>query len=124
MKFACSPCVEVCFLQFPPHQNMHIGLSPVNTLDRGPGSESGVGPLVWHCGCPLLLRDGFNTETKSSLYAVYVTNKVPLPLLMFCCNSVRHIITNLSNCLYLSSSFCHLFINLPSCLQLCSIGAS
>ncbi len=53
VEFACSPHACMGFLQMlqsPHHQNTLIGLSPVSTLDRGTGSESGVGPCdAAHC---------------------------------------------------------------------------
>ncbi len=49
----------------------HLGW--VSTLDRGTGLDLESVP-----GCPLLLRVGLNAD-RISLYAVYVTNKVPLP---------------------------------------------
>ncbi len=39
-------------------------------------------------------------------------------------NSVRHVTTGSSNCLYLSCSVCLFFTNLFSCLQLCGIRVS
>ncbi len=39
-----------------------LGVSSVSTLDQGTGSESGVIRRALHCGCPLLLREGLNTE--------------------------------------------------------------
>ncbi len=47
-----SPTIKTCML-VPP---------PVSTLDQGTGLESGVGPQVLCCGCPLLFRDGLNAE--------------------------------------------------------------
>ncbi len=41
-----------------PKKTRMLAVYPVSTLDQGSGSESGVD----HCGCPLLLRDGFNAE--------------------------------------------------------------
>ncbi len=49
-----SPTVKICTW----------GLSPVSTLVQGIGLDSGVGPRVLCCGCPLLLRDGLNAENK------------------------------------------------------------
>ncbi len=63
-----SPCLH----GFPPGapvsptiSNMSIGRSPTSTFDRGTSSQSGVGPRVLRCGCPLFLRDGSDAETKS-----------------------------------------------------------
>ncbi len=46
-------------LWFPPPSVNHVGLSPVSTIDRGTGWQSGVVPWAPHCGYPLLLRDGW-----------------------------------------------------------------
>ncbi len=66
VDFACSFHVHVGFFSrcsgLPHHQNMCVGLFPVSTLDRGTGSESGVGSRALRCGCPLLLRDGLNVQ--------------------------------------------------------------
>ncbi len=61
-----SPTVKTCT----------ISLSPVSTLDRGTGLESGVGPQELCCGCPLLLRDQLMQWTDFTVRCVYVTNKV------------------------------------------------
>ncbi len=60
-----SPCSLgfLWVLQFPQTIKIcTVGISPVSTLDRGSGSEFGVGPQVLHWSCPLLLRDGLNAE--------------------------------------------------------------
>ncbi len=64
---------------FPHHQNMCIGLSPVSTLD-----PVWLRIWSWSLGTTLWLPTAPQGWVKCrdhiSLYTVYVTNKVPLPL--------------------------------------------
>ncbi len=65
-------------LVFPHHKTCILGLSPVSTLDQGPGSESVVVP--GHCTVAAHCSSGIQRIEHISLYTGYVTNKVPLPL--------------------------------------------
>ncbi len=74
--FLCGVCVLFAWVfsrgsGFPHHQNMYIGVSPVSTLDQGTGLEPGVGSQALCCGCPLLLRDGLNTENTIPVKNLY-----------------------------------------------------
>ncbi len=54
-----------------------LGLSAVCNLTQGTGPHSRVGPGALCCGCPRLLRNGINADTKSHC-TLYVTIKLPL----------------------------------------------
>ncbi len=65
---------------FPTTKTCMLGLSPVSTLDRGTGSESGVdslGTALWLSSAP---QGWVRCRDQISLYAVYVTSNIPLPL--------------------------------------------
>ncbi len=70
MEFACSPrlCVGFLLVLWFHHENTHV--RSFSSLDRGTGSESGVGPQVPCRGCPLLLRDQFSAVKNFNVHYI------------------------------------------------------